>query len=433
MLYRKLGNSGIAVSRIALGTMYFGSETLEADAFSILDAFIEAGGNLVDTADVYVGGVSEQIIGRWFAARPRDVTDRVVLASKGRFGGGPDVNATGLSRRHLHRALNASLGRLGVETIDLYQLHASDTHTPVEETLSFLDQAVKAGKIHYVGLSNFTGWQLQLIVSTAKAMGVQVPVTLQPQYSLLSREIEWEIIPAALHNGIGLLPWSPLAGGFLTGKYQRGGTAAVDTRAGSEKPLYQWISEEYANSDRNWATIDAVVRIAKESGVTPAQVALSWIADRPGVVAPIVGARTVEHLRSNLGAAELTLDNEQTVALEKVSAPQSGGDPYGAFGASQRSRSLKDASNGVMQLAAQGSSTTPQWIRTEPEHRNYRGHQPRFGFGLTRESDEHDARVKQALAEHKFSEILVCGQRNRVGFGLLGSTASSAIPDRARR
>jgi len=342
MLHRKLGNTGIAVSKIALGTMYFGSETSEADAFAILDTFVEAGGNLVDTADVYVGGVSEQIIGRWFAARPRDVTNRVVLASKGRFGGGPDVNAVGLSRRHLHRALNASLSRLGLETIDLYQLHASDMHTPVEETLSFLDEAVKSGKIHYIGLSNFTGWQLQLILSTAKMMGVQVPVTLQPQYSLLSREIEWEVIPAALNSGIGLLPWSPLAGGFLTGKYQRAAAAPLDTRAGSEKPIYQWISEEYANSDRNWATIDAVVRIAGEIGATPAQVALSWIADRPGVIAPIVGARTVEHLRSNLGAAELMLDEKATAVLEKVSAPQSGGYPYGAFGEGQRGRPLQD-------------------------------------------------------------------------------------------
>jgi aryl-alcohol dehydrogenase (NADP+) len=227
--------------------------------------------------------------------------------------------------------------------------------TPVEETLSFLDDAVKAGKIHYVGLSNFTGWQLQLIISTAKAMGVQVPVTLQPQYSLLSREIEWEIVPAALHNGIGLLPWSPLAGGFLTGKYQRGAAAPSGSRAGSEKPLYQRISEEYADSDRNWATIDAVVRVAKEIGATPAQVALSWIANRPSVVAPIVGARTVEHLRDNLGAAELTLDNEATAALEKVSAPQSGGYPYGAFGAWQRARSLQDGTPASGQPFTAGS------------------------------------------------------------------------------
>src|ERR1700733_1194044 len=283
MLHRKLGNTGIAVSKIALGTMYFGSETPEKDAFEILDAYVDAGGNLVDTADVYVGGVAEEIIGRWFAARPREVRDRVVLASKGRAGASKDPNGVGASRRYLHRALNKSLDRLGVETIDLYQLHASDMHTPVEETLSFLDEAVKAGKIHYIGLSNFTGWQLQLFVSTAKAMGMQVPVTLQPQYSLLSREIEWEVIPAALHNGIGLLPWSPLAGGFLTGKYQRGVAADSGTRAGSDKPVYKGTTEEYADSDRNWATIDAVQKIAKQIGATAAQVALSWIADRPGV------------------------------------------------------------------------------------------------------------------------------------------------------
>jgi aryl-alcohol dehydrogenase (NADP+) len=355
MIHRKLGNTGIAVSKIALGTMYFGSETPQDVAFSILDTFIEAGGNLIDTANVYVGGVSEQIIGRWFAARPREVTDRVVLATKGRFSADQDVNEVGLSRRHLHRALNASLKRLGVETIDLYQLHASDMHTPVEETLAFLDEAVKVGKIHYIGLSNFTGWQLQLIVSTAKAMGVPVPVTLQPQYSLLSREIEWEIIPAALHNGIGLLHWPPLAGGFLTGKYQRGSIPSPETRAGSEKPIYRWISEEYANSDRNWATIHAVIRIAKEIGACPAQVALNWIADRPGVIAPIVGARTIEHLRNNLGAAELGLDKEATAVLEKVSAPQPGGYPYGAFGAGQRVRWMQDGTPPHTQPYAGGS------------------------------------------------------------------------------
>ncbi len=209
MDYRKLGNTGIAVSNLTLGTMYFGSETSGEEAFALLDAFMEAGGNLIDTANVYVGGVTEEIIGRWLASRPREVTDRVVLATKGRFSTAPDVNGAGLSRRHLDRTLTASLRRLGRETIDLYQLHAWDPLTPVEETLAFLDTAVRAGKIHYVGLSNFTGWQLQLIVSTARQMGVQVPVTLQQQYSLLSRESEWEVIPAALHNGIGLLPWSP--------------------------------------------------------------------------------------------------------------------------------------------------------------------------------------------------------------------------------
>jgi aryl-alcohol dehydrogenase (NADP+) len=165
-------------------------------------------------------------MGRWFASRPAEVTDRVVLATKGRFSTEPDINAIGSSRRALGRALDASLRRLQRDSVDLYQLHAWDPITPVEETLSFLDGAVRAGKVRYVVLSNFTGWQLQLMISTARQMGVQVPVTLQQQYSLLSRESEWEVVPVAAHNGIGLLLWSPLAGGFLAGKYQRGGTPA---------------------------------------------------------------------------------------------------------------------------------------------------------------------------------------------------------------
>jgi len=356
MHYKKLGNTGTVVSKLALGTMYFGDETPENEAFSILDAFVEAGGTLVDTADVYVGGLAEQVVGRWFAARPKDITDRVVLASKGRMPTGPDINDAGLSRRHLHRALDASLKRLGLETIDLYQLHASDLHTPMEETLSFLNDAIHSGKIHYFGLSNFTGWELQRMVVTARAMGIAPPATLQPQYSLLSREIEWEIVPAALHNGLGLLPWSPLAGGFLTGKYQRGGHALAETRAGSDKKLYQWVSEEYADSEQNWATIEAVLRIAGELGATPAQVALSWLAERPGVVAPICGARTLAHLHDNLGAAELSLGADFTEELEKVSRPRSGGYPYGAFGVGQRTRWLKDGSQAPEQPYLNGSA-----------------------------------------------------------------------------
>lgn len=344
MNYAKLGDSGMIVSKFALGTMYFGDETPQDEAFAILDAFTEAGGTHIDTADVYAQSKSEQVIGHWLADRPKDITDRVVLATKGRTVNGPDVNDVGLSRRHLRRALEASLTRLGVDTIDLYQLHASDMLTPMEETIAFLDDAVRSGKILYFGLSNFTGWQLQLFVSTAKAMGVQPPVSLQPQYSLLSREIEWEIVPAALHNGIGILPWSPLAGGFLTGKYARGKAPDSGTRAGSKKPLYQWTSEEYADSDRNWATIDAVVRIAGEIGATPAQVALSWLAARPGVVAPIVGARNAKQITETLRAVDLTLREAATAELEAVSAPVSGGYPYGAFGRSQRARTFEDGS-----------------------------------------------------------------------------------------
>ena len=342
MKYRQLGSSGIAVSEIALGTMYFGAETAEADAFTILDAFVEAGGNLVDTANVYVGSLTEQIIGKWWAARPRDITDRVVLATKGRFSPGQDVNDAGLSRRGLHRALDASLKRLQVEQVDLYQLHASDMVTPMEETIRFLADAVRAGKIHYIGLSNFTGWQLQLFVSTAKAMGAPLPVSLQPQYSLLSREIEFEIVPAVLHNGMGLLPWSPLAGGFLAGKYERNAKAASDTRAGSANPIYEWTTGEYAANDQNWRTIDEVKRIAAELGVLPSQVAIRWLSDRPGVVAPIVGARTLKHLTDNLGAVDLVLSDAATSELEKVSAPNPAPYPYGQFGqAWQRNRALQ--------------------------------------------------------------------------------------------
>jgi aryl-alcohol dehydrogenase (NADP+) len=355
MEYRILGKSGMAVSSLALGTMYFGDETPEQEALSIIDAFVEGGGSLIDTANVYVKGKAEQVVGQWIASRPRDIVDRIVLASKGRSPMGSGLNDVGSSRRHLHRALDASLKRLNVETIDLYQLHAWDPLTPVEETLSFLDDAVHAGKIHYVGLSNFTGWQLQLMVSTAKAMGVQVPVSLQQQYSLLSRESEWEMVPAALHNEMSLLPWSPLAGGFLAGKYTRGDKPASQTRAGSEKQLYQWVSAEYAESDRNWATIDAVIQIAKDLGATPAQVSLSWLRNRPGVTAPIFGARTLAHLKDALGAADLTLSPDATSALDEVSAPTPGGYPYGAFGTGQRARSVNPTDPGLGGVVGKGS------------------------------------------------------------------------------
>jgi aryl-alcohol dehydrogenase-like predicted oxidoreductase len=197
MEYRRLGGSGILVSNLALGTMNFGTkETPEAEAFAQLDAFLDAGGNLIDTADVYNGGVAEGTVGRWLAGRPREVTNRAVIATKGRTRTGDDVHDAETSRRHLDRALTTSLCRLGIDTIDLYQLHAWDPLTPVEETLSFLDSAVRAGKIRYVGLSNHTRWQLQLAVSTARASGCQVPVSLQAQYSLATRQTELGSRPA---------------------------------------------------------------------------------------------------------------------------------------------------------------------------------------------------------------------------------------------
>ncbi|MCW2602318.1 MAG: putative oxidoreductase, aldo/keto reductase family [Pseudonocardiales bacterium] len=350
MKYRNLLGTGTSVSNLALGAMGFGTETPEADAFAILDRFVEADGNLVDTANVYGGGASEEVIGRWFASRPADVTDRVVLATKARFGTGPDVNDVGLSRRNLDRALTASLRRLGREKVDLYQLHGWDALTPIEETLRYLDDAVRAGKVNYIGLSNFTGWQMQLALSTAKALGLQVPVTLQPQYSLVSREIEFEIVPAALHNNIALLPWSPLAAGFLSGKYQKGQTAASDTRAGAGSPMNGYIFGDLASKDRNWATLDAVRSIANKLGATPSQVAYSWVANRPGVTAPIMGAKTLTQLESNLAAADLLLDDESSKLLDDVSAPMPDEYPYGPFGVKQRLRYVDSSDQGIGEL-----------------------------------------------------------------------------------
>jgi aryl-alcohol dehydrogenase-like predicted oxidoreductase len=348
--YRKLGNSGLSVSTLILGTMGFGTETPEEEAFAILDTFLDAGGNMIDTADVYGGGASEQLIGRWRASRP-DKTSRLVIATKARFGTGPNVNDAGTSRPHLHRALNTSLRRLGVEAIDLYQMHGWDPLTPVEETLSFLDAAVRAGKIHYVGLSNFTGWQLQLVLSTARAMGLQVPITLQEQYSLVCREIEYEVIPAALHNKIGLLPWSPLAGGFLSGKYTRDKDVhSGGTRYGNGNAMFQYIGEKFARAERNWATVDAVRQIADQIGATPSQVALSWVNNRPAVSATIIGARTMKQLNDNLAAAQLQLDPKVIRQLDTVSAPTPDEYPYGRFGSLQRKRYINSSDQALREL-----------------------------------------------------------------------------------
>jgi aryl-alcohol dehydrogenase-like predicted oxidoreductase len=350
MKFRKLGNSGLSVSTLILGTMGFGTETPEEEAFAILDAFLEAGGNMVDTADVYGGGASEELLGRWRASRP-DATSRLVVATKARFGTGADVNDAGSSRPHLHRALNTSLRRLGVDAIDLYQMHGWDPLTPVEETLSFLDAAVRAGKIHYVGLSNFTGWQLQLVLSTARAMGLQVPITLQQQYSLVCREIEYEVVPAALHNGIGLLPWSPLAGGFLSGKYARDRVLNADgTRYSDGNAMFHYIGEKFAGTERNWATVDTVRLIADQTGATPSQVALSWVTNRPAVSSTIIGARTMKQLTDNLAAAELQLDPEAIARLDTVSAPAPDEYPYGRFGSLQRERYIDSSAQALREL-----------------------------------------------------------------------------------
>ena len=339
MDYRTLGCSGCAVSVQALGTMTFGVETGEAEAYRQLDRFVEAGGTLVDTADVYGAGRSEEIIGRWFASRPGEVTGRVVLATKGRFPLDDAPNGSGLSARHLTRALDASLRRLGRDSVDLYQAHAFDPWTPLEETLRTFDGFVRAGKVRYWGLSNFTGWQLTKAVHLARALNIAGPVTLQPQYSLLVREIEWEIVPAALDAGVGLLPWSPLGGGWLSGKYQRDARPAGATRLG-EDPGRGMEAYDRRGTQRTWRVVDAVRKIADGRGVTMAEVALAWVTVRPGVSATILGARTTAQLEANLRAADLRLTPQETAELSATSDPGTTDYPYGEMGAEQRSRDL---------------------------------------------------------------------------------------------
>ena len=275
MEYRLLGRSGCAVSALALGTMTFGAETDEAGSHAQLDRFCAAGGTLIDTADVYSAGGSEEIVGRWLAQRPVDVRDQVVLGTKGRFPTATGPNDVGLSRRHLRRALEASLRRLGVEHIDLYQVHGWDPLTPIEETLRFFDDAVRAGTVGYVGLSNFTGWQVQKAVDVADFRGYTRPVTLQPQYNLLVREVEWEIQPVCRAEGVGLLPWSPLGGGWLTGKYTPDVRPTGATRLGEDPERGVEAYDRRRAQARTWDVVDAVRSVASDRGASMSQVALA--------------------------------------------------------------------------------------------------------------------------------------------------------------
>ena len=336
---RTLGKSGAVVAAQTLGTMTFGSEADEPTSHRIIEAYLDAGGNFLDTADVYSRGTSERIIGTWLAANPKDA-ERLVITTKGRFPMGDDANDYGASRRHLSRALDASLQRLGVERIDLYQVHAWDALTPLEETLRFLDDAISAGKIDAFGLSNYTGWQITKAALVAEHRGWAPPVTLQVQYSLLARGIEHEVVPAVLDQGIGLLPWSPLAGGWLTGKYRREETPTGASRLGEnpERGMEAWSLRK--DDEHNWRVIDAVREGAERLGCSPAQLALAWIDRQPGVTSTIIGARSVEQLQANVAALDVEVDDATLQHLTEVSRPQAELYPYGDVAVKQRYRAI---------------------------------------------------------------------------------------------
>ena len=318
MKHRHLGRSGLVVSRLALGTMTWGGDTDEDDAATQLLAFHEAGGTLVDTADVYVQGESERVLGRLL----KDVVprDELVVATKASSTTGPGPMGRGSSRGHLLSALDASLQRLQTDYVDLWQLHAWDAVTPWEESMAALDTAVSSGRVRYAGISNFSGWQQGACAAWQRAVPGRAPlVSNQVEYSLLQRGVEREVVPSALDQGIGLLPWSPLGRGVLTGKY-RGGTPA-DSRGSSER--FKGFVQPYLD-ERAASVVDAVLTAADGLGVSPVAVALAWVRDRPGVVAPVVGARATAQLQASLAAESVVLPDVVQQALDDVSAPASG-------------------------------------------------------------------------------------------------------------
>lgn len=330
MEHRRLGSSGLEVSTLCLGAMTFGEAddksfmhgvgSSEETAFAVLDAAVEAGIDFVDTADVYgQDGLSERVLGKWMSKRA--ARDRIVLATKFRFRMAPGANHAGGARIHLVRACEASLRRLGTDRIDLYQIHMQDADVPEEETLRALDDLVRAGKVLYLGCSNYAAYRLMASLWTSDRRSLSRFVSLQAQYSLLSRELDREHVPLCREHGLGILPWSPLAGGLLSGKYRPGAEPPGGTRMTSKRFAQNL---ERLKEPRAARTIAALETVAGETGRSMSQVALAWLLGRPAVSSVIFGARTVEQLKDNLGAATLVLSAEQRKALDDASAIELG-------------------------------------------------------------------------------------------------------------
>jgi aryl-alcohol dehydrogenase-like predicted oxidoreductase len=323
MKYRQLGHSGLRVSTLCLGTMTFGEADEqsfmhkvgcdEATAHKIMDAALDAGVNFFDTADVYGNdGLTEKVIGRWFAAAGK--RDEVVLATKFRFRTNKSSNGTGTARYRIVRTVEDSLRRLQTDRVDLYQVHMQDVDTPEEETLRALDDLVRAGKVLYLGASNYAAYRLMESLWTSEKLRLERFVAFQAQYSLVVRDIEREHVPVCTKYGLGILPWSPLAGGFLSGKFDRDQPPPPGSR------LEKW-KERLAGFDnpRNWQILAALKAVAAELGATPSQVALAWAAHKPGVTSVIFGARSLEQLDDNLKAGELELSAAVMQRLDQAS------------------------------------------------------------------------------------------------------------------
>ncbi|MES1994323.1 MAG: aldo/keto reductase [Pseudomonadota bacterium] len=321
MNYRQLGHSGLLVSELCLGAMSFGKQGYwevvgglgDAEAQRLIDMALDAGINFFDTADVYSYGQSEEILGRALKARRHEV----VLATKVRGRMSPEINDVGLSRHHLIRSCEASLQRLGTDYIDLYIVHSFDFVTPLEETLATLNDLVRQGKVRYLGCSNFAAWQLMKALALAEKHHWEKFVSLQALYSLVARDVETELVPLCQDQRLGLTPWSPLAGGFLTGKFRRGERGPADARRSKEQHNFIQVDE-----DKGFRILDEVQRIAQARGVSVAQVALNYLLRKPAVSAVLVGATKPEQLQDNLKATSWTLEEAEVKALDAVSQPR---------------------------------------------------------------------------------------------------------------
>ncbi len=332
MNYHLLGRTGLRVSPLALGTMTFGKEwgwgSSEDTAREIFNAYIAAGGNFVDTADMYTNGTSEQLLGKFI--NERKLRDQVVLATKYSFGAAPgDPNAGGNSRKNCLRAVEGSLARLGTDYIDVYWVHAWDTLTPVEEVMHSLNSLVESGKVRYIGLSDCPAWYVSRAQTLAELRGWERVAAIQMEYNLVERAIEHEYVPMARELGIGICVWSPLAGGLLSGKYNRHslGEGRLKTAQGSGNPVFDRI----ASNPRNWEIAEVLNEVAAAAGQPAAAVALNWIAKRPGVTSVLLGATKLEQLRSNVAALDFELAPELVARLEEASRPEAV-TPYMFFG-----------------------------------------------------------------------------------------------------
>lgn len=317
MQYRYMGKTGLKVSELCLGAMTFGREADVPTSNSMMDAFVDAGGNFIDTANVYSQGGSEEVLGNWLKTKKRD---DLVIATKVRFGMGDGPNDVGVSRKHILSAVENSLKRLQTDYIDLYQVHCYDPGTPLEETMQTLNSLVVQGKVRYIGVSNFKAYQIQKANDIAKANGWEPITCLQPLYNLLDRFIEWELTDVCEEQGIGIIPWSPLRGGWLTGRYRRGmDNLSSDSRVGMASEKGWSESWDAYNTERTWSIIEAVIQIAEDIGKTPAQVALNWNKSQPLITAPIIGARHMKQLNDNLGCLGWELSGQQMAELNEVS------------------------------------------------------------------------------------------------------------------